>query len=889
MIYLSNLLEATHGELSGTVDGELTFTGFCFDSRRAKPGELFVALRTESGDGHDYISDALARGAAGALVDEGRLSVPVKGTPDGSVVVNDTQAYNYQSHRDVQSFVIISVPDTYNALTHYARTIIRKRDRPVIAITGSVGKTSTRAAVAAVLGRRFNVFQNPANFNGRLGVPIALGTLEPEHEIIVLEMAADRFGEIRELCDIAPPHIGIVTNVSEAHLAYFGSLDATAIEKRALVEALPDDGVAILNGDDPRVWAMRGFTKARVISVAAGVRVSGSAGELKSSPCASVLLPTPAPPAPPHPRTLAQNIAREVGKHYGIAQADIEDALAHLSPLPGRMNTLRGVNGTLLIDDSFSASPASMRAAIETVVSHDFDHRPLTPGTPLKGGSDQRRFLILGDMDQLGEGSLRLHHEIGALIAKRANPSVELITLGEQAQVIAAGARDAGMPASRIVVSSLARDVVEHIKRRAKPGDLVLVKGDVSARMERIVLELLAEREDAQYLARQEPGWDDKRVRVAKPARPTWLDVDLEAIAHNVRVVKALIGQDVALMAVLKADGYGHGAVNVARTALNNGASYCGVASLNEAVVLRNAHIDAPILILGFTPPWHAKEALLHDVAMTVYDLDVARAYSRAATELHRIARLHVKIDTGMGRLGALPGDAPALIGALTALPNVKIEGVFTHFSCADSDAAYTQLQMQRFNDVLFVIRHSTLDIRYVHAANSAATLVYPEARFNMVRVGLAMYGLNPLGVAPAPLQDDASALKPALTWKTTIAQVKTLPPGAPVSYGNTYVCQRETTIAVIPVGYADGFRRAPHSFGEVLVRGQRAPLVGRVCMDQTMIDVTDIPGVRLGDEVVLIGAQGEQQITADDVAARLGTISYEVVSAILPRVPRVS
>lgn len=821
----------------GDAPNARTFAGFCFDSRRAQPGELFVALKTERGDGHDFVADALRRGAAGALIEEGRIAQPESSAGDGAPPV------------------IIAVSDTYEALTAYARHIVRRRNLPVIGITGSVGKSSTRAAIATVLGRRFCVFQNPANFNGRLGVPIALGALEPEHEVIVLEMGADRLGEIRELCEIAMPRVGVVTNVSEAHLAYFGSLDETAREKRALVEALPADGLAILNCDDPRVWAMRDFTRAPVVAVSASSFAD----------------------APSHLYPLTCAIAQAVGRHYGIADDEIVEALARLPALPGRMSVLRGVNGAILVDDAFNASPASMRAAVLWA----------TGGLPIRIGCcpDGHCFLILGDMDQLGDQSARLHREVGALIARCANGRVTLITLGEQAYHIAEGAREAGMDPASIVVTYLARDAIAHVRDHARSGDLVLVKGDVSARMERVVAELLADRTDVARLPRQEPGWES--VRVAKPARPTWLDVDLDAIAHNVRAVKAIVGEGVGLMAVLKADGYGHGAVKVARTALNNGASWCGVASLNEAAALRSAGIDAPVLILGFTPAWHAREALLRDTALTVYDLDVARAYGRAAQELNRVARLHVKVDTGMGRLGVLPEAAPDFIRAVAALPGVCVEGIFTHFSCADSDPDYTRLQLARFRRVLDALGDALPTLRYIHAANSAGALAYPEARFNLVRVGLAMYGLNPF--SPAPLQPSGLVLRPALTWKTTIAQVKRLPPGAPVSYGKRFICERETTIAVIPVGYADGFRRAPHTFGEVLVRGRRAPVIGVVCMDQTMIDVSHIPSVRLGDEVVLIGRQGDQRITADDVAARLGTISYEVVSAILPRVPRVS
>jgi len=832
LIWLRDLLAATDGWLLGDGSPDQSFAGFCFDSRRARPGELFVALKTDRGDGHDFVADALARGATGALVEAERWS-----------------------GRSWNGRLLIGVPDTYEALTRYARALLRQRPLPVVAITGSVGKTTTRAAAAAVLSRRFRVFQNPANFNGRLGVPIALGGLEPDHQLLVLEMGADRFGEIRELCEIAPPRIGIVTTIGEAHLAYFGSQEAIASEKRAVVEALPSDGLAILNRDDPRVWEMRRYTRAEVLAVSADDRWPAD--------------------GPDHLHPLSRSIAWAIGRAFGLADDAIAEALAALPALPGRMNVLPGVNGIVLVDDSFNASPSAMRAAIVWLMRYRPDQALSRP---------VQRFLILGDMDQLGEHSIRLHREVGECVARHADAHTTLVTLGEQAYHIALGAREAGMRAESIVVTYLARDAVDYVRAHARAGDCVLVKGDVSARMERVVAALLAHKDDVRRLARQEPGWAS--VRVLRPSRPTWLDVDLDAIAHNVRAIRTLIGPGVALMAVLKADGYGHGAVKVARTALNNGADWCGVASLSEATALRSMGIEAPILILGFTPAWHAREALLRDVALTAYDLDVARAYSRAAQELKRTARLHVKVDTGMSRLGVLPAEAPDFIRTVAALPAVCVEGVFTHFSSADSNEDYTRLQLARFRGVLSALGNSPT-LRYIHAANSAATLAYPEARFNMVRIGLAMYGLNPFH--PLPLRPSGLTLRPAMTWRTTIAQVKTLPAGTPVSYGGRFICPRETTIAVIPVGYADGFRRAPQTFGEVLVRGQRAPIIGAVCMDQTILDVSHIPGVRIGDEVMIIGRQGDAQITVEEAAARLGTISYEVISAILPRVPRVS
>jgi alanine racemase len=404
--------------------------------------------------------------------------------------------------------------------------------------------------------------------------------------------------------------------------------------------------------------------------------------------------------------------------------------------------------------------------------------------------------------------------------------------------------------------------------------------------MERIVAGLLAEPERAgELLVRQSPGW--LQVRPLTQDRPTWLEVDLEALAGNVRRAQEIVGPEVAICAVLKADGYGHGAESIARTALNNGARMLAVACLAEAIALRRAAIDAPILVLGYTPAWQARDTVRHDVTATVYDLDVARALSRAAADMNRLARVHVKVDTGMARLGLLPDEAMPFVQELALLPGLVVEGIFTHFSVADSadpqHQAHTLAQLAAFQRVLAELRGLGIAVPIVHAANSAAMLSWPASRFDMVRLGIALYGLAPSSDVPLP-----AGFRPVLSWKTQVAQVKTLPPGAPVSYGNTYITSRETRMAVAPVGYADGFRRAPAHWGHVLVRGQPAPIVGRVTMDQTMLDVTDIPGVRQGDEVVLIGRQGDAEITVEQVAERLGTISYEVVAEILARVPRV-
>jgi alanine racemase len=385
-------------------------------------------------------------------------------------------------------------------------------------------------------------------------------------------------------------------------------------------------------------------------------------------------------------------------------------------------------------------------------------------------------------------------------------------------------------------------------------------------------------------LVRQEAAW--QQIVVLKPERPTWLEVDLGAIGANVRYMSDCCG-DAALMVVLKADAYGHGAVQVAHTALRNGASWCGVACLGEAEALRRAGIDAPVLVLGYTPAWQARDALRLRVSVAVFDIDTARALSRAAAALERPARLHVKVDTGMHRLGVDVHDAPGLMAELRDLPGIEVEGLFTHLARADDltagGRAATEEQLGRFDALLARLEDDGTRPPIVHAANSAAVLSGYEARYDLVRPGIALYGL-----APSESVVDA-ALRPALSWKTQVAQVHELEGGDAVGYAGAWRAEGAGRVATIPVGYADGFRRAPKTWRHVLVRGRRAPVVGHVSMDQSTIDVTGVPGVRQGDEVVLIGQQGAAEITVERVARWLGTINYEVVAEILARVPRVS
>ena len=370
---------------------------------------------------------------------------------------------------------------------------------------------------------------------------------------------------------------------------------------------------------------------------------------------------------------------------------------------------------------------------------------------------------------------------------------------------------------------------------------------------------------------------------VPRSDRPTAALIDLDALSHNFReVVRRSGGRKV--LAVVKAQAYGHGAIRVSQHLLGLGADMLGVALVEEGRELRKAGIGAPVLVMGAVYPEQAEAIVRWDLTPLVYSRAGAVALADAAMKMGKDVTVHVKVDTGMGRIGLPPEDAGSFIEEIVKLEGLRLQGIMTHFADADlRDKQFAERQMQRFEGLMHVLDEKGIPLPVRHAANSAAVLDYERALFTIVRPGLMLYGYSPL---EGERQD--VDLRPVLSLVTRIAFLKRTPAGIPISYGRTFVTKRESLIATIPVGYADGYRRGLSNCGEAIVRGLRVPVAGRVCMDMTMLDVTDVPGVCEGDEVALIGAQGSERITADDIAAKTGTISYEVLCGISSRVLRV-
>jgi len=383
--------------------------------------------------------------------------------------------------------------------------------------------------------------------------------------------------------------------------------------------------------------------------------------------------------------------------------------------------------------------------------------------------------------------------------------------------------------------------------------------------------------------------------------RATSAEINLEAFRHNLRTIKCLVGPTAATMAVVKADAYGHGAIPCARAALEEGVDYLGVGIIKEGIELRESGITSPILILGGIHPNEAEDLIEHNLSTSLSTPALAHTISKQAERFGKKVGVHIKVDTGMGRLGVQPEKFSCLLADIMKYKNLQIEGIFTHLACADEeDPEKTRSQILRFSMILKELQAENLSkplnakgILLFHSANTAGLLRFPESRFNMIRPGISLYGSLPSPILHPAFdalvkEKGLAKLRPVMCWKTKIIQVQTLQKGTPVSYGGRHVTQKDSLIATLPVGYADGLSRRLSNNMELLVKGKRVKQVGTICMDMCLVDVTDIPEIAMDEEAVIFGSQGKAQIQVEELAAQAETIPYEILCGVGKRVPRI-
>lgn len=716
----------------------------------------------------------------------------------------------------------VVVEDPVRALHTLAAECRRRFSGIVVAVTGSNGKTIVKDMLLAALGTTSNVWASPMSWNSQIGVPAALLQLDPTADVAVVECGISLPGEMQRLATMVDPDIGVFVNVGTAHSEHLGDSQQIAAQKALLFAGSRCRSVFVPADQAVAIEAVQRLAPHTNIERVLVDETSDAGGS-------------------PDVWRVDAALARSVSLALGGNPQRIDHALAEWVAPAMRLEMTSTPQGVLLINDAYVSDPVSAEAALRVLL------RERTTGAAIA---------VLGGFAQLGPRRAAEHARLGARAAELGVD--RLVAVGPWAHEIGDGARSAGMAAERIHEPADADEAAQILSDVVRPGDRVLLKGSRPARLEGVAEVLF----DA--------------------LAPTRLLIDLDAIRHNFQRIRELVGPDCGVMPVVKAFGYGVDATRLAQTLLSAGASAIAVAYPDEGLALRERGIAAPILVQNIVPAEVEKVVRAGLSAVVPDEAAVLRLEAEAKRQGRRV-RVHLKVDTGMGRLGVLPEHAVTLAERIVSSDLLVLDGLMTHLAASESPPhdGFTRAQLARFDAVRSALGERGIRPRWVHAANSSAIARHPEARYTLVRAGIGLLGYA----------DGVALLEPreALRLVTQVVACKQVPEGHTVGYGATWTAEgRPRRIAVVALGYADGYPIALSSRGWMLVHGVRCAVVGRVCMDVCMLDVTDVPReVLAGDEVVVFGP-GPDEPRLAELAREAGTIAYQMLTALSPRIRRI-
>jgi len=846
VITLNDLRNATGGQLFGEVYDD-QFTGFCSDPSDVEPGYLFVFGESQAASGIYDLETALRNGAAGLLCE------------------NSPQV-------DTTGVTVILVGDIITAMGQWAAYVLRQYNTTVVCTYGRVGAALVRSAIASVLSTEFSAYLPSETGGGRLSLPLAVQQLQPDHQVAVLSLDGKSVEQQQTDIANAQPIVSVITELEPVDR--FNLIAGQRQERiaRGILHSLPGAGRAVLNFCDPVVRRIREASDAPVatygwagsqhelpddIDVAA-VDVNYS---LRGNEFSLVVRQQQARAAMTNclgPHGLSAVLAAiTVGALFELPLDNMLEAIAKVPPVYGMLHPILNHRGAAVIDHSEDTTIDSMLQSLDWLSMLE------VPG---------RRIVVMGDLAGTSTSSGQVYQSVSQKLAEVADYAV---LKGDVAAAVTPAASHAGMDLNRIHTAYLPNDAASMIDRLAENGDIVLVAGGKKAQMRRVVNALLGRPEGANtsHIVHQ-PTFGD-----------TWIELDLNALGNNVEIVKRRVRTDVQLMAIVEGNAFGHGLLPVAATALARGVAALAVSTVEEGVQLRMAGISEPILIMNPVRRAMILRAVEYDLQLTISSLETAHLLMITLQEHHLTAQVHLLVDVGFGMFGLLPEQVPGQVRQLTRTDSIEIVGLYTYLPLAEDllEAARTREQLAVFSKTLASLKAAGIQLPFVHAANSAAILTVPESHHNTVRIGSVMYGLNPSLTITPP-----AGLKPVLSWKTTVTQIKILPEGWGVGGGSLYKASPDEAVAIIPVGYFDGLPSGRRDWGEVLIRGRKAPLIGRVSSWAAAVGISHIPEVQVGDEVVLLGKQGELQIPVEDVAHRLDVSIYDLLASLPASIPRV-
>jgi Alr-MurF fusion protein len=831
---LDRIAREIGGELRGA-SASAVIDRVCTDSRGASPGALFVALKGQQTDGHRFLADAFRNGATAALVAQDKLS---------SVALN-------------ADWPVIALTDPLLGLQALARWHRQEYFAHVLAITGSNGKTIVKDALKSLLAGR-QVLASPGSYNSQLGLPLAVLSAEKPEALAILEVGISAPGEMAALEEIARPTYGILTNIGLAHFAAFGSREAIAREKMKLFERIPQEGWLLLPANEPTIDAAAQKIQCPIYRVESGdknIHHKDQALLLKHisfSEDGQLLELSVATQGTRNVRVKTRSpeiiqdlhIAATAAYLLGVPLEEIAAALDNYAPTSTRMELWSSPQGIRIINDGYSSDPISVNAAL----------RSATLGASRNG----RKMFAFAGMRELGASSAREHQQVGAQAAECGFSHLFLVGNGELATT-AAGYK-AVQPDGTVLQVKTADELKDRLLPLLRPGDTVLFKGPRNSGMVKAVRDLSG----------------------AIAQRCLW--VNLAAIEGNIARFRRHCGGAVHIVAMLKAMAYGTELVQLGSWMSQLGIHHIGVSSANEGVAVRKTGADQDILV--FLSEREDVDNLLNSrLTPVIYSAELVDAFIAALAGGGRVLDVHLKVDTGMHRVGVPPRTALELAKRIWASGVMRLTGVCTHFASAEDPASddFTRQQIATFDQVIGELKANGFDNLKIHAANTAGAMRFPQAHYNMVRIGLGLYGIYPSEAAKQVMD-----LELAIGVTSRITSIQEFDPGDTLGYNRTFTAKRKTKVGIVPFGYDDGLPWQLSGKGQVLVEGRIAPIVGRISMDQMQIDLTDIPDVSIGAEVLLYGTHNGHTLRPEQVSQMAGTIPYELLTRLGERVHRI-
>ena len=825
--HLERIARATKGELWPATATQITVDRIATDSRGAVPGALFVALQGQHTDGHRFLPDACRNGASAALVAQDQI----------------------RGAELDPAWPLIVVPDTLRALQSLAQWHRREHLKKVLAITGSNGKTIVKDALRTLLAGR-DFLASPGSYNSQLGLPLAILSAEKPEPLAILEVGISQPGDMAALKEIAAPDYGILTNIGLAHFAAFGSREAIAKEKMSLFDDLPSDGWLLLPSHEPTIMPLARELRCPLHHIGGSHQVlSMTAISLTEEGQLLEISTRGAEPRTVHVATRSAEIVTDL--HFaasaahllGMELSEITAGLESYTPAATRMELWSSPGGIRLINDAYSSDPISVHAALRSAT--------------MSAGRTGRKIFAFAGMRELGANSGREHAQVGAQAAECGFNHLFLVGNGELQST--AEAFRAAKPSGQVARVDNPEQLKEQLFPLLRPGDTVLFKGPRKAGMVKAVRDLSG----------------------AIAQRCLW--VNLAAIEENIARFRRHCG-GAHILAMLKAMAYGTDVVQLASWMSQLGVHHIGVSSANEGVAVRRAGAEQEIFVF-LCEPEDVDNLLRYRLTPVIYSAELIDAFTRSLAASNRVLDVHLKVDTGMHRLGVDPSAALKLAQRIRESKVMRLTGLCTHFAAADDPSSddFTRKQIASFDNVIKQLRNAGFQHLQIHAAATAGAVRFPQAHYNMVRIGLGLYGLYPSSAV-----ERAMELELAIGVTSRITSVQEFRPGDTLGYGRTFTATRKTKIGIIPFGYDDGLPWGLSGKGHVLVEGKRAPIVGRISMDQMQIDITDLPGIGVGAEVLLYGTHNGHTLRPELVAEQAGTIGHELLTRLGERVHRI-